>query len=38
MSTEKPRPLLRLEYHDAAEAYLRWLRAEHPEHFMEATP
>jgi hypothetical protein len=38
MSTEKPRPLLRLEYENAAEAYLRWLREEHPEHFMEATP
>jgi hypothetical protein len=37
MATEKPRPLLRLEYANAAEAYLRWLRAEHPEHFMEAT-
>jgi Uma2 family endonuclease len=38
MSTEKPRPLLRLEYENAAEEYLRWLRTEHPEHFMEATP
>jgi Uma2 family endonuclease len=38
MSTEKPRPLLRLEYENAAEAYLRWLLEEHPEHFMEATP
>src|SRR2546421_12796582 len=34
MSTEKPRPLLRLEYEKAAEAYLRSLP---PEHFMEAT-
>jgi Uma2 family endonuclease len=38
MSKEKPRPLVRLEYENAAEAYLRWLRTEHPEHFMEATP
>jgi Uma2 family endonuclease len=38
MSTEKPRSLLRLEYENAAEAYLRWLREEHPEHFLEATP
>jgi Uma2 family endonuclease len=35
MSTEKPRPLLRIAYEDAAEAYLRSLP---PEHFMEATP
>ena len=35
MSTDKPRSLLRLEYADAAEAYLRSLP---PEHFMEATP
>jgi Uma2 family endonuclease len=38
MAKEKPRTFLRLEYEDAAQAYLRWLRAEHPEHFMEATP
>jgi Uma2 family endonuclease len=30
--------VLRLEYENAADAYLRWLREEHPEHFMEATP
>jgi Uma2 family endonuclease len=35
MSTEKPRSLLRLEYANAAEAYLRSLPR---EHFMEATP
>ena len=35
MSTDKPRSLLRLDYADAAEAYLRSLP---PEHFMEATP
>src|SRR5262249_10326392 len=35
MSTAKPRPLLRIEYEEAAEAYLRSLP---PEHFMEATP
>jgi Putative restriction endonuclease len=35
MSTAKPRSLLRLEYADAAEAYLRSLP---PEHFMEAVP
>jgi Uma2 family endonuclease len=34
MSTRKPRPLLRIEYEEAAEAYLRSLP---PEHFMEAT-
>jgi Uma2 family endonuclease len=34
MSTTKPLPLLRLEYANAAEAYLRGLP---PEHFMEAT-
>jgi Uma2 family endonuclease len=34
MSTQKPRPLLRIEYEEAAEAYLRSLP---PEHFMEAT-
>jgi Uma2 family endonuclease len=34
MSIDKPRPLVRLEYAKAAEAYLRSLR---PEHFMEAT-
>jgi hypothetical protein len=38
MAMEKPRSLLRLEYENAAEAYLRMLRTEHPEHFMEATP
>jgi hypothetical protein len=38
MGTDKPRPLLRLEYADAAQAYLRKLRAEHPEHFSEAVP
>src|ERR1700720_3571421 len=35
MSTDLPRPLLRLEYARAAENYLRSLP---PEHFMEATP
>src|SRR5882724_3894516 len=35
MSTTKPRSLMRLEYAEAAEAYLRSLP---PEHFMEATP
>jgi hypothetical protein len=35
MSTELPRPLLRLQYAKAAEAYLRSLP---PEHFMEALP
>jgi Uma2 family endonuclease len=34
MSTQKPRPLLRIEYEEAAKAYLRSLP---PEHFMEAT-
>jgi Uma2 family endonuclease len=34
MSTEKPRPLLRIAYEEAAEAYLRSLPL---EHFMEAT-
>ncbi len=34
MSINKPRPLLRIEYEEAAEAYLRSLP---PEHFMEAT-
>jgi Uma2 family endonuclease len=34
MPTEKPRPLLRIEYEEAAEAYLRSLPL---EHFMEAT-
>jgi Uma2 family endonuclease len=34
MATQKPRPLLRIEYEEAAEAYLRSLP---PEHFMEAT-
>jgi Uma2 family endonuclease len=34
MSTEKPRPLLRIAYEEAAEAYLRGLPL---EHFMEAT-
>src|SRR5205085_1104045 len=37
MATEKPRSLLRLEYENAAQAYLHLLRTEHPEHFMEAT-
>jgi Uma2 family endonuclease len=35
MATEKPRILLRLDYADAAQAYLRSLP---PEHFMEAVP
>ncbi|HZY88616.1 MAG TPA: Uma2 family endonuclease [Gemmataceae bacterium] len=35
MSTDKPRQLLRIEYENAAEAYLRSLP---PEHHMEATP
>jgi hypothetical protein len=35
MSTDKPRSLLRLEYANAAEAYLRSLPL---EHFMEAKP
>src|SRR3954447_24990390 len=35
MAADKPRPLLRIEYEEAAEAYLRSLP---PEHFMEATP
>jgi Uma2 family endonuclease len=35
MSTQKPRPLLRIEYEKSAEAYLRSLPL---EHFMEATP
>jgi Uma2 family endonuclease len=35
MATEKPRQLLRIEYENAAEAYLRSLPL---EHFMEATP
>ncbi len=35
MATTKPRSLLRIEYEEAAEAYLRSLP---PEHFMEATP
>jgi Uma2 family endonuclease len=34
MSTAKPRSLLRIQYEEAAEAYLRSLP---PEHFMEAT-
>ena len=34
MSTNKPRSLLRIEYEEAAEAYLRSLPL---EHFMEAT-
>jgi hypothetical protein len=34
MSSAKPRALLRIEYEEAAEAYLRSLP---PEHFMEAT-
>ena len=34
MSTKKPRPLLRIEYEESAEAYLRSLPM---EHFMEAT-
>jgi hypothetical protein len=34
MSTKKPRPLLRIEYEESAEAYLRSLPL---EHFMEAT-
>ena len=34
MSTARPRSLLRIEYEEAAEAYLRSLP---PEHFMEAT-
>src|SRR5579884_4374400 len=34
MSTQKPRPLLRIEYEEAAEAYLKSLPL---EHFMEAT-
>ncbi len=34
MSSAKPRPLLRIEYEEAAEAYLRSLPL---EHFMEAT-
>jgi Uma2 family endonuclease len=34
MSSAKPIPLLRIEYEEAAEAYLRSLP---PEHFMEAT-
>src|SRR5262249_21006474 len=34
MATTKPRHLLRLEYENAAEAYLKSLP---PEHFMEAT-
>src|SRR6185437_13710939 len=34
MAANKPRPLLRIEYEEAAEAYLRSLP---PEHFMEAT-
>jgi Uma2 family endonuclease len=36
MATTKPISLLRIEYAEAAEAYLRWLREEHPEHFMES--
>ena len=35
MSTNKPRSLLRIEYEEAAEAYLRSLPL---EHFMEAVP
>lgn len=35
MATDLPRPLLRIAYEKAAEAYLRSLP---PEHFMEATP
>jgi len=34
MSTQKPRPLLRIEYEEAAEAYLKSLPL---EHFIEAT-
>ena len=34
MSTQKPRPLLRIEYEEAAETYLKSLPL---EHFMEAT-
>src|SRR5947209_14308311 len=34
MSTDLPRPLLKIAYHEAAQAYLRGLP---PEHFMEAT-
>jgi Uma2 family endonuclease len=36
MATTKPISLMRIEYAEAAEAYLRWLREEHPEHFMES--
>ncbi len=38
VATEKPRALLHLEYENAAQEYLRFLRTEHPEHFMEAAP
>ena len=34
MSTQKPRPLLQIEYEEAAEAYLASLPL---EHFMEST-
>ncbi len=34
MATQKPRTLLRIEYEESAEAYLKSLK---PEHFMEAT-
>jgi hypothetical protein len=33
IATQKPRPLLRIEYEEAAEAYLKSLP---PEHFIEA--
>jgi hypothetical protein len=36
MATTRPISLMRIEYEEAAEAYLRWLRTEHPEHFMES--
>src|SRR5262245_17572359 len=33
-----PLPRQRILYEKAADAYLAWLRTEHPEHFMESTP
>src|SRR5258708_4104870 len=36
MSNPPPVPLQRLRFEEAAEAYLRHLRTEHPEHFMES--
>ncbi len=37
MSTRLPIQLLRMRYAEAAQAYLRMLRTQRPEHFMEST-